>query len=74
MGWDAVDQPDPQNPVGAKGVGEPLEGAASSALICAISEALGGYMFNRTPVVTDMILNAAAGRPQSHKPLQTNCE
>ncbi len=74
MGWDAVDQPDPQNPIGAKGVGEPLEGAASSALICAISEALGGYMFNRTPVVTDMIVNAAAGRPQSHKPLQTNCE
>ncbi len=74
MGWAAVDEADPQNPIGAKGVGEPLEGAASAALICAISEALGGHFFNRTPVVTDMIINAAAGRPQSHKPLQTNCE
>ncbi len=74
MAWDAVDQADPQNPVGAKGIGEPLEGAASAALICAISEALGGHFFNRTPVVTDMIINAAAGRPQSHKPLQTNCQ
>lgn len=72
MQWAAVDQPDSQNPMGMKGIGEPLEGAASSALINAISDALGGYMFNRTPVVTDMILNAASGRPQSHKPLATN--
>jgi len=74
MEWDAVDQPDPQNPIGAKGIGEPLEGSASAALICAISEALGGHVFNRTPVVTDMIVNAAAGQGQSHAPLQTNCE
>jgi len=25
-------------------------------------------------VVTDMIINQAAGRPQSHGPLQTNCQ
>ena len=74
MAWDAVDQPDPQNPIGAKGIGEPLEGSASAALICAISEALGGHIFNRTPIVTDMIVNAAAGREQSHAPLQTNCQ
>jgi CO/xanthine dehydrogenase Mo-binding subunit len=72
MDWAAVDQPDPQNPMGMKGIGEPLEGSASAALITAISDALGGHMFNRTPVVTDMILNAAAGQPQSHKPLATN--
>lgn len=72
MDWDAVDQPDTGNPMGMKGIGEPLEGAASSALICAISDALGGHLFNRTPVVTDMIVNAAAGRSQSHKPLATN--
>ena len=70
--WDAVDQPDAQNPMGMKGIGEPLEGCASAALINAISDALGGHMFNRTPVVTDMILNAAQGRAQSHKPLATN--
>ena len=68
----AVDQPDPQNPMGMKGIGEPLQGAASAALINAISDALGGHLFNRTPVTTDMVLNAAEGRPQSHKPLATN--
>ncbi|HSF19425.1 MAG TPA: xanthine dehydrogenase family protein molybdopterin-binding subunit [Vicinamibacteria bacterium] len=70
----AVDQPDPQNPVGAKGIGEPLMGCAGAALLCAISDALGGHYFNRTPVVPDMIVNAAAGRPQSHKPLQVNTD
>jgi hypothetical protein len=33
---------------------------------------MGGYLFNRTPVSTDMILNALSGRPQAHKPLQVN--
>ncbi|HEX6997630.1 MAG TPA: xanthine dehydrogenase family protein [Gammaproteobacteria bacterium] len=68
----AVNIPDPQNPVGAKGAGEPVEGCAAAALLCAISDALGGHYFNRTPVVPDMIVNAAAGRPQSHRPLQVN--
>lgn len=72
LGWAAVDQPDMQNPMGIKGIGEPLEGSASAALMCAISDALGGHLFNRTPIVTDMIVNAAAGNPQSHKPLATN--
>jgi len=65
---------DPQNPVGAKGVGEPIQGSASSAYLSAISEALDGHMFNRVPVVADMIVNVASKRPQSHKPLQTNCQ
>jgi CO/xanthine dehydrogenase Mo-binding subunit len=72
MATDAVGIADPQNPVGAKGIGEPVQGCAAAALLCAISDALGGHYFNRTPVVTDMIVNAAAGRPQSHKPLQVN--
>ncbi len=70
--WAAVDQPDLVNPMGTKGIGEPLEGSASAALVTAISDALGGHLFNRAPVVTDMILNAAEGLPQSHKPLATN--
>ncbi|MCE2523874.1 MAG: xanthine dehydrogenase family protein molybdopterin-binding subunit [Rhodobacteraceae bacterium] len=72
MDWAAVDQPDPQNPMGIKGIGEPLQGSASAALLCAISDALGGHLFNRIPVVTDMIVNAAAGQPQSYRPLATN--
>jgi len=67
-----VDLPDFNNPVGVKGVGEPVMGCAASALVCAISDALGGHYFNRTPVVADMIVNAAAGRPQSHQPLQVS--
>jgi CO/xanthine dehydrogenase Mo-binding subunit len=65
-----VDKPDLTNPVGAKGMGEPPMGAGAAALLSAISDALGGHMFNRTPVTPDMIVNAAAGRVQSHRPLQ----
>jgi CO/xanthine dehydrogenase Mo-binding subunit len=72
MSTAAVDVADPQNPVGSKGVGEPVQGCAAAALLCAISDALGGHYFNRTPVMADMIVNAAAGRAQSHQPLQVN--
>jgi CO/xanthine dehydrogenase Mo-binding subunit len=72
--WDAVDKADPHSPLGSRGIGEPLQGCAAAALLCAISDALGGHYFNRTPVVPDMIVNAAAGRPQSHKPLQVNTQ
>jgi len=70
MEWTAVDQADPQSPLGTRGMGEPVMGCAASALVSAISDALGGHYFNRTPIVTDMIVNALAGREQSHKPLQ----
>lgn len=69
MQWSAVDIADPQNPVGAKGIGEPTMGCASAALLCAISDALGGYDFNRSPVVPDMIVNAASGRSQASSAL-----
>jgi len=69
---DAVDKPDPQSPLGTKGIGEPVMGAGASALVCAISDALGGHVFNRVPVMRDHIVNALANRPQSHKPLQVN--
>ncbi len=72
MHVDAVGLPDLYNPFGIKGIGEVVVGSAASALLCAISDALGGHYFYRSPVVTDMIVNAAAGRPQSHKPLQTH--
>ena len=68
----AVELVDPQNPVGAKGMGEPPLGCAAAALACAISDALGGEYFNRTPISPDMIVNAVNGRPQSHRPLQVN--
>jgi CO/xanthine dehydrogenase Mo-binding subunit len=70
--WEAVNQPDRFNPVGVKGIAEPPMGAASAAVLCAISDALGGVYFNRVPVTCDMILNAAEKRPQSFKPLEVN--
>jgi len=72
MDWAATDIPDPQNPVGVKGIGEPIQGCASAALLCAISDALNGHIFNRVPVTADMIVNAATHREQSQKPLTTN--
>jgi xanthine dehydrogenase molybdenum-binding subunit len=72
MQWSAVGLEDPANPIGAKGIGEPIQGCASAALLCAISDAIGGHTFNRTPVVKDMIINYMSGNPQSHRPLQVN--
>ena len=63
-----MDKPDPANPVGVKGVGEPPVGSAASAMVSAVSNALGAdTVFARTPIVPDMIINAAAGRPQSYE-------
>jgi xanthine dehydrogenase molybdenum-binding subunit len=72
IGWGAVDKADPQNPVGVKGVGEPVQGSGAAAVTSAISDALGGHLFNRTPVSVDMIVNFLSKRPQAHKPLQIN--
>ena len=72
IGWGAADKADPQNPVGVKGVGEPVQGSGAAAVTSAISDALGGHLFNRTPVSLDMILNFLSKRPQAHKPLQIN--
>src|SRR5262249_83201 len=72
IGWAGVDKADPQNPVGVKGVGEPVQGSGAAAVTSAISDALDGHLFNRTPVSLDMILNFLSKRPQAHKPLQIN--
>ena len=74
MQADAVDKPEPTSPMGTKGIGEPPMGAAAAALLCAISDALGGHIFNRTPIHPDSIVNVVAGRTQSHKPLQVNTQ
>ena len=72
VGWGAVEKPDPQNPIGVKGVGEPVLGSGASCITSAIADALGGHLFNRTPVTPDMIINHLAGRPPAHKPMQVN--
>jgi CO/xanthine dehydrogenase Mo-binding subunit len=68
----AVNIPDPQNPVGARGIGEPTQGASAAALASAISDALEGHLFNTAPTTTDMIINHLAGNTYSSKTLKTN--
>ena len=64
MQWASVDLPDPETPVGARGIGEPPVGAGCCAVLNAISDALGDEIYRRAPVTLDMILTALeAGRP-----------
>jgi CO/xanthine dehydrogenase Mo-binding subunit len=56
MEWAAVGIPDPQTPVGAKGVGEAAMGAGSAAVLCAVADAIGDDVMRRTPVTPDMIV------------------
>jgi len=64
MAWQAVEIPDPETPVGARGIGEPPVGAGASAVLNALSDALGDEIFRRAPVNLDTILTSLeAGRP-----------
>ena len=58
MKWAAVGEPDPDTPVGAKGVGEGAMGAGAAAVLSAIADAVGDDDFRRTPITPDMILTA----------------
>jgi len=72
MQWATVDLPDPETPVGARGVGESPVGAGFGAVVNAISAALGDEIFRRAPVTADKILMALeAGRPM-HEALTAN--
>ena len=64
MQWAAANLPDPFNPLGARGIGEPSHGAGAGAVLCAIADALGDGYFNRTPVMTDMILTRLENLPE----------
>ena len=64
MQWGALDIPDPETPVGARGVGEPPVGGGCASILNALSDALGDEVFRRAPVTCDAILAALeAGRP-----------
>jgi len=64
MEWAALDIPDPETPIGARGIGEPPVGAGCMAIINALSDALGDEIFRRAPVTADMILaSLEAGKP-----------
>src|SRR5271168_317376 len=64
MQWDALDIPDPETPVGARGIGEPPVGGGCAAILNALTDALGDEIFRRAPVNADTILTSLeAGRP-----------
>jgi CO/xanthine dehydrogenase Mo-binding subunit len=72
MQWAAVELPDPETPVGARGIGEPPVASGCSAVLNAISAALGDEIFRRAPVNADGILaSLEAGRPMM-SPLTAN--
>jgi len=67
MQWTALDIPDPETPVGARGVGEPPVAGGCGAILNALSDALGDHIFQRAPVNADTILTSLeAGRPMQH--------
>ena len=76
MKWVAAGVPDPFSPLGARGIGEPSQGAGSGAVQCAIADALESLgedgQFLRTPIMTDMILTRLEGLPEPHSRLATH--
>jgi CO/xanthine dehydrogenase Mo-binding subunit len=67
MQWAALDIPDPETPVGARGIGEPPVGGGCASILNALSDALGDQIFQRAPVNADTILTSLeAGQPMQH--------
>lgn len=58
MQWDALNIPEPENPIGAKGMGETAALAGSAAVLCAIQNAIGNRCVVRTPVTPERVLEA----------------
>ncbi len=72
MQWAAVDIPDPETPVGSRGIGEPPVGGGCCAILNALSDAIGDEVFRRAPVNPDTIIASLdAGRPMQH-PLEAH--
>jgi len=72
LDWGAVEIPDPETPIGARGIGEPPVGGGCAAILNALSDALGDEVFRRAPVTADVILaSLEAGKPMQH-PLRSN--
>jgi CO/xanthine dehydrogenase Mo-binding subunit len=72
MQWAALDIPDPETPVGVRGVGEAPVGAGFGAVVNALIDALGDEIFRRAPVTADVILAALEASRVVHEPLTAN--
>jgi CO/xanthine dehydrogenase Mo-binding subunit len=65
----ALNLPDPETPVGARGVGEPPVGAGFGAILNAISDAVGVDVFRRAPVTADIVLTSLESERRTHEEL-----
>ena len=63
MKWEAVNIPDPETPVGARGIGEPPVAAGACAVLNALSDALGDDVYRRAPVDARQDPDGARARP-----------
>jgi len=69
MQWAALDIPDPETPVGARGIGEPPVGGGCGAILNALSDAFGDEIFRRAPVNLDTILTSLEAKRPMQDPL-----
>ena len=70
--WDSVGIPDPETPVGARGIGEPPVASACTSVLNAIADALGDEVFVRSPVLVDHIVMALDTKKPGQFPLTAN--
>lgn len=72
MQWDALGIPDPETPVGARGIGEPPTTAACAAVLNALADALGDDSLLRVPVTADVVLASRGAGSPIHGGLRAN--
>jgi xanthine dehydrogenase molybdenum-binding subunit len=67
--WEATNIPDPETPVGARGIGEPPVGAGCGAVAAALVNALGAEAFRRYPMTPDLLLTSIESKTWQHDAL-----
>jgi len=72
MQAEALGLPDPETPVGARGVGEPPVGAGYGSVMNAIADAVGEDAFRRAPVTADIVLMSLEHGRRMHDPLRAH--
>jgi xanthine dehydrogenase molybdenum-binding subunit len=72
MTWAALDIPDPETPVGARGIGEPPVAAGACAVLNALADALGDDVFKRAPVMVGPLIAALDAGKAMQEPLTAN--
>jgi len=72
MQWVAVEIPDAQTPIGAKGIGEPAICAGAAAAICAVNAAIGDDYLRRTPATPSMIVASLDAKKRVDEGLVTH--